>query len=88
MVKRDRKAYTADGEEVTVHEHTWVQVSVTIHPNPIATRPILGALVLWRCTRRNCQGLRETNYQFKKPRSNSNPNRFSNNLRAIVELDS
>jgi len=88
MVKRDRKAYTADGEIVTIHEHVWVQESVTIHPNPVVTRPLLGATVLWRCTRRNCRGLRETNYPFKKPRSNSNPNRFSNAAKSILNLES
>jgi hypothetical protein len=82
---RDRQAYTADGEPIVIHEHSWVMVTVTMHPGPEAKRPVLGATVLWRCTRRNCKGLREEKYNFKRPRSNQNVNHFSAQVLAIVE---
>ena len=83
---RDRQAFTADGEPITIHEHSWMMVTVTMLPGVEAKRPVLGATVLWRCTRRNCKGLREEQYNFKRPRSNQLANRFSSQLRAIVEL--
>ena len=76
--------YTPDGDRVAIHEHTWVQVSVTLLPNTSMARPMLGAKVLWRCTRRNCKGLRETAYAFKKPRVDSNPNVFSPGLQSVL----
>ena len=53
---RDRQAFTADGEPITIHEHIWVMVSVTLHPGAESKRPVLGASVVWRCTKRNCKG--------------------------------
>jgi hypothetical protein len=85
-MRKDRNAYTADGEPITLHDHDWVMVTVTMLPNPDIKRPMLGATVLWRCTRRNCQGLREVQYKFTKPRINQNANRFSSNVRAIVNM--
>jgi len=82
---RDRQAYTADGEPITIHDHLWVMVDVTMHPGVEPKRPILGASVLWRCTKRNCKGLREQKYNFKRPRSNQNVNHFSAQTRAIIE---
>ena len=86
IMAADRKAFTADGEPITIHDHDWVMVSVTMHPNPNIKRPVLGATVLWRCTRRNCQGLRESEYNFRKPRANQHANRFSAGVRALVEV--
>ena len=48
-------------------------------------RPILGALVSWRCTRRGCTGLRETKYDFRRPRKNQAANAFS---RPMPEVES
>ena len=89
MGKKDQTAYTPDGELVILHDHHWVQVSVTLIPNPVGgpERPIMGATVLWRCTRRNCNGYRESKQDFRRPRSNSNANRFSAEVRSIVGLD-
>ena len=64
---KDRIIYTPDGDKVTLHDHHWIQVSVTVIPNPDVARPIAGTKVLWRCSRRNCQGLKEVKYTFRKP---------------------
>jgi hypothetical protein len=82
---RDRQAFTADGEPITIHEHIWVMVSVTLHPGAESKRPVLGASVVWRCTKRNCKGLREQKYNFKRPRTNQNVNMFSAQTRSIIE---
>jgi len=89
MPGKDKKVYTPDGELVYEHDHHWVQVSVTILPNPVGgpERPIIGATVLWRCSRRNCNGYRDTKYNFRRPRTNSTPNRFSATVRSIVDLE-
>ncbi len=68
-----------------LHEHNWVQMGVQIFPGPTAVRPILGALVSWRCTRRGCTGLRETKYDFRRPRKNQAANAFS---RPMPEVES
>jgi hypothetical protein len=84
---RQKTVYTPDGDRVSIHEHTWVQVSVTLLPNTShisISKPILGARVLWRCTRRNCKGFRETTYAFKKPRVDSNSNVFSPGLQSVL----
>ena len=62
---KDRKVFNPDGEELTLHDHNWVMDGVTLHPMPDVKRPVAGATVLWRCTKRNCQGLRESKYQFR-----------------------
>mgnify|MGYP000005808333 CR=1 FL=1 len=83
---RDTKEvfYTPDGEKVTRHEHHWVQVDMTVHPNPSSTvRPIRGATVLWRCTRRGCGGYRTQVYDFRRPRSNQQVNALRRGIDVI-----
>ena len=87
MMARDRKAFTPDGEEVTIHDHKWVMDGVTLHPMPDIKRPVAGATVLWRCTKRNCQGLRESKYTFRKPRANQNANQFSVKVQTLFQVE-
>lgn len=84
MAGKDRQVYTPDGELVTLHDHNWVMDSVTMHPQPDIAKPLAGCTVLWRCTRRNCQGLRETKYNFRKPRANQLANQFSAKVDTIL----
>ena len=84
---KDRKVFNPDGEELTLHDHNWVMDGVTLHPMPDVKRPVAGATVLWRCTKRNCQGLRESKYQFRRPRVNQNPNQFNAKIRALFQID-
>jgi len=79
-----KPAYTPDGDRIPSHDHEWVMVDVTMHPNPDHKRPILGATVLWRCNRRNCNCYRKSEYPFTRPRKNQQPNTFSPTLDAII----
>ena len=76
--------YTPDGEKITMHDHDWVMVDVTTHLNGTAKAPIAGATVLWRCTRRQCQGYRTSEYEFRKPRVNQQPNTYSPTIDSIM----
>lgn len=81
------KKYTPDGEPIPDHEHDWVMVDVTIHPNPNFKRPVMGATVLWRCSKRNCHGHRKAQYKFRRPRVNQQPNSYSPSLDALLGGD-
>ena len=83
--KDGKVQYTPDGDRVTVHEHDWVMMDVTMHPNPDAKRPLAGVTVLWRCHRRGCQGFRQAPYRFLRPRSNQQPNMLSPTLDTIMQ---
>jgi hypothetical protein len=71
------KQYTPAGDLITVHEHKWVQSSITLHPGPTPARPTVGCTVLWRCTRPGCIALYEKPYQFRKPSIKTQGNTFS-----------
>ena len=69
-----RPKYTPDGDRIANHEHAYIQVAVELAPMPDIKRPIGGATVLWRCSRKGCHAVRESRYTFRRPASNQQPN--------------
>lgn len=67
--------YNAQGHWIPqVHDHKWVQYTVTTMCGVTRDKPITGVIVHWRCERPKCEEWVTRKYSFRKPSANVTPN--------------